>query len=76
MCPAVIDPDDPLPNMSRKCDCDEYPFASTYQGLAREPSISVKLINGKDNQLVGSRLGAFFSTQRVIDSDPFWTSAD
>ncbi|SNR59103.1 NucA/NucB deoxyribonuclease domain-containing protein [Actinoplanes regularis] len=58
-------------------DCDEYPFASTQEGAVtgttdpQRPRSSARLIPGDDNQLAGSRLGAFYSNQRVLDTDAF-----
>jgi hypothetical protein len=62
------------------CQCDEYPFASTYQGGALfryiydnqggvgfPDSISAKIIRGADNGRSGSQLGAFYLRERVID---------
>jgi hypothetical protein len=55
-------------------NCDEYPFASTYQGSLRaDPSynFSVKLINAKQNQKFGSSLGAWYENNRILDGDAF-----
>jgi hypothetical protein len=55
-----------------KCDCDEYPFASTWNGAKIRPyTTSVKKINSAQNQLAGSGLAPFFLAERIIDfSDP------
>ncbi|WP_328443713.1 NucA/NucB deoxyribonuclease domain-containing protein [Streptomyces sp. NBC_00386] len=56
-------------------ECDEYPFASTYEGAAehsydpevREFNFSAKPIPGDDNQAGGSLLKSFYAKNRVID---------
>lgn len=57
-------------------ECDEYPFASTYQG-ARMASgnYSVRKIHRTDNQEAGAYLAAFYGAWRIIDTDPFWVVA-
>jgi len=54
--------------------CDEYPFASTYQGcaLVTVPRCSVDLINLTDNRTGGSLLNTYYYHYRLIDSDKFW----
>ncbi|MCA2225626.1 DNRLRE domain-containing protein [Nonomuraea aurantiaca] len=55
-------------------NCDEFPFASTYQGSLRaDPAynFSVRLINGRQNQKFGSSLGAWFQNNRILDGDSF-----
>ncbi|WP_323099153.1 NucA/NucB deoxyribonuclease domain-containing protein [Intrasporangium sp. YIM S08009] len=53
--------------------CDEYPFASTYQGAASNIfDFSVREIPGPDNDTAGSYLRAFYQTFRIADGDPFW----
>jgi hypothetical protein len=50
------------------CQCDEYPFASTWSGGYFRPSnTSAKLINGSHNQSSGGGLPAFLRKERVID---------
>ncbi|WP_265923374.1 NucA/NucB deoxyribonuclease domain-containing protein [Cupriavidus nantongensis] len=50
------------------CDCDEYPFASTYEGaFQNRETTSAKYILSSDNRAVGSALSAFYSRQRVLD---------
>lgn len=69
VCTLTTDPDDP----PGPCNCDEYPFASTYEG-AFEGRFSVKRIDAKDNQRAGARLGNFFTSQRVIGGDTFYVN--
>lgn len=59
---------------SKTDSCDEYPFASTYQGAywvgrARTSTAHVPL---NDNRTSGARLGAFYKRHRIIDRDRFW----
>lgn len=65
--------------------CDEYPFASTYQGAmtgAPKPSdlqrYSVRVIDGNDNVHVGRDLleNNFYKTNRVLDKDQFTVRVD
>jgi hypothetical protein len=53
--------------------CDEWPFASTYQGCyVLRADCHVRGIDLADNKLSGSFLGAFYSHNRVLDRDKFW----
>jgi Deoxyribonuclease NucA/NucB len=60
-------------------DCDEYPFACTNEGAATyqydssvpRNSYAVRPIPRYDNQEAGSRLGRWFSADRILDGDPF-----
>ncbi|WP_222316479.1 NucA/NucB deoxyribonuclease domain-containing protein [Streptomyces cavourensis] len=53
--------------------CDEYPFASTYEGsLAGDGRFSVRLIEGSDNEAGGRMLNATYTLNRIIDGDPFY----
>ncbi|WP_344953549.1 Ig-like domain-containing protein [Sphaerisporangium flaviroseum] len=52
--------------------CDEFPFASTYQGKAGN-DYSVKPINGVQNRNHGwTWLRTFYSRTRLADADPFY----
>ncbi|MFE7651011.1 NucA/NucB deoxyribonuclease domain-containing protein [Streptomyces phaeoluteigriseus] len=64
-------------------DCDEYPYASTYEGSATgvngiEPNdgfrhFSVKPINAEHNQLAGNDLTShFYVSHRILDGDRFY----
>lgn len=56
-------------------DCDEYPFASTYQGasLVPEDQMSVRYLDSSDNRRVGGRLGQFYcGSNRIVDGEEFW----
>lgn len=65
---------------STQVNCDEYPFASTYEGSKTGPErnggydrFSVRLIDRDDNQYVGSQMleVQFFRVNRVLDGDKF-----
>jgi surface antigen len=55
--------------------CDEFPFASTYQGnpvrngLPDGTSMSVCPLNGPDNGSAGNALSAFYRQQRIFDGN-------
>jgi hypothetical protein len=51
------------------CQCDEYPFASTWNGGKFDPDrTSVKWINGlQNNKAGGGKLTGFYTTERVLD---------
>ncbi len=53
-------------------NCDEYPFLSTQQGggTAR-PRPSLKVIDGLQNSLQGTRLGQFYNVCAIQDGDAF-----
>ncbi|MEU8582917.1 RICIN domain-containing protein [Streptomyces abikoensis] len=60
-------------------DCDEYPFASTYEGsYTGDPDpkamshFSVRVISSPDNQQGGRDLNDWYVEQRIIDHDPFY----
>ena len=54
-------------------DCDEYPFATTFQGAANGNNYSVWAVTSSDNQLAGSDLSGFYGSQRILhDYDPFY----
>ncbi|WP_253209185.1 NucA/NucB deoxyribonuclease domain-containing protein [Streptomyces niphimycinicus] len=58
-------------------ECDEYPFATTYEGCAQttyEPSapknnFSVLPLAKKDNGNAGNLLGQFMTLNRILDGD-------
>ncbi|MDQ0938444.1 NucA/NucB deoxyribonuclease domain-containing protein [Streptomyces sp. V1I1] len=60
-------------------DCDEYPFASSYQGAARyqfeggqyEKDYSVRYVDPTENQEAGRRLDAWYENDRILDWDAF-----
>jgi Immunoglobulin I-set domain len=53
------------------CDCDEYPFKSTWNGAFLDRSgTSARFILGNQNQLAGNRLVRFYQAERVLDFTP------
>ncbi|MFE6852169.1 FG-GAP-like repeat-containing protein [Streptomyces sp. NPDC057674] len=61
-----------------KLNCDEYPFASTYEGGAKgDKRYSARLIDADDNQKVGRELNSqFYTINRVLDNDAFYVAVD
>ncbi|MFJ4868610.1 FG-GAP-like repeat-containing protein [Streptomyces sp. NPDC088757] len=61
-----------------KLNCDEYPFASTYEGAAKgDKRYSARLIDADDNQKVGRELNSqFYTVNRVLDNDAFYVAVD
>jgi hypothetical protein len=65
-------------------DCDEYPFASTYEGSARYKYVpaneqaqyvdqySVRWVNRSVNREAGVRLGRWYGVDRILNNDPFF----
>jgi VCBS repeat-containing protein len=50
------------------CQCDEYPFAATWNGGFFAPNnTSVKRIQGPQNQRAGANLSGFYQKERVLD---------
>jgi hypothetical protein len=50
------------------CECDEYPYASTWNGAAFDPAgTSVKVIRGNNNGIGGVRHKQFLQAERVLD---------
>ncbi|MFB6626320.1 NucA/NucB deoxyribonuclease domain-containing protein [Streptomyces sp. NPDC056374] len=61
-----------------KLNCNEYPFASTYEGAVKgDRRYSARLIDADDNQKVGRELNSqFYTVNRVLDNDAFYVAAD
>jgi hypothetical protein len=61
-------------------DCDEYSFASTYEGAARyrydgddyRRHYSVRWVNSDVNQEAGRRLGRWYTNDRILDHEEFF----
>jgi hypothetical protein len=67
-CPLIQDSPLTRPN---KCDCDEYPFSSTWNGsYLNRNATSAKYIKNSENQQAGRVLGQFYANERVIDYTP------
>ncbi|MFD0207029.1 MULTISPECIES: NucA/NucB deoxyribonuclease domain-containing protein [Saccharothrix] len=57
--------------------CDEYPFASTYENAARVNedsalSYAVRPINALHNETAGQIYGAWLTRDHILDGDPFY----
>ena len=55
--------------------CDEYPFASTYQGASTVSGkwwYSVLPVPGAQNTYAGSNLGTWLTANRILSGDPYW----
>jgi hypothetical protein len=61
-------------------DCDEYAFASTYEGAARfkydgtryQRHFSVRWVDRRVNQEAGRRLGRWYDVDRILDNEEFY----
>ena len=55
--------------------CDEFPFASTYQGAATATGkwwYSVLPVPRAQNGYAGTNLGAWLTANRILSGDPYW----
>ncbi|SDI09970.1 Deoxyribonuclease NucA/NucB [Sinosporangium album] len=58
--------------------CDEYPFASAYEGAGRNgagtltANISYKYLPQPHNGSAGTALRWFYERHRILEEDPFW----
>jgi hypothetical protein len=71
------------PSERRGLECDEYPFASTYQGAhfteLNPGSIykySVRYVNGKQNNRAGKILQNWYLSDHILARDPFFVQID
>ncbi|QNE20102.1 hypothetical protein F1D05_22030 [Kribbella qitaiheensis] len=57
--------------------CDEYPFASTYQGSFNEPEndYSVEAVDASQNSSEGAQRGNWYVDDRILEDDPFYVVA-
>lgn len=68
------------PGQGGPYDCDEYPFASTYEGAARyryegshlQNFWSARWVKRTHNQEAGRRLGRWYVNDRILDHDRFF----
>lgn len=53
--------------------CDEFPFASTWEGSSTNGSdhFSVRMISAESNGAAGTWLGAWYAYDRILDGDAF-----
>ncbi|WP_437061163.1 DNRLRE domain-containing protein [Streptomyces sp. enrichment culture] len=67
------------PAEGESLDCDEFPFASSYEGASRHQyegdqyrnDFSVRYIDPTENQEAGRRLGAWYDNDRILSHDPY-----
>ncbi|MBC2902449.1 NucA/NucB deoxyribonuclease domain-containing protein [Streptomyces cupreus] len=60
----------PAYSTSSNLDCDEYPYASTHQGASKAgTNYSARPINDSDNRSGGGQLSAFYSFNRMLDTE-------
>ena len=54
--------------------CDEYPFASTYQGAYLNPDYSWHMLNAVQNRLEGRDRQTWYGSVRLWAGDQFWVN--
>ncbi|MFG2116632.1 NucA/NucB deoxyribonuclease domain-containing protein [Streptomyces sp. NPDC048718] len=59
-----------LPRPAGK-SCDEYAFASTYQGGSLLGKYSRRMVNATQNTDAGRALNTFYTVNRILNKDPF-----
>ncbi|MFE2724118.1 NucA/NucB deoxyribonuclease domain-containing protein [Kitasatospora sp. NPDC059327] len=53
-------------------ECDEFPFASTWEGAARgDQNFSVRYVDGTENGTAGSDLSNWYGSDRILHNDKF-----
>ncbi|MFL4909262.1 NucA/NucB deoxyribonuclease domain-containing protein [Streptomyces sp. MMS24-I2-30] len=79
--PALtITRDDRLNNRNRRAacgnsprpSCDEYPFASTYEGAFRNKDYSTRTVPLTSNTREGNYRQQWYNRNRLLESDAFW----
>ncbi|MFI9588194.1 NucA/NucB deoxyribonuclease domain-containing protein [Streptomyces sp. NPDC052236] len=53
-------------------ECDEYPFASTWEGAGSGPMFSVKYVDGTQNGNAGTDLNNWYVADRTLHFDKFY----
>ncbi|PTM57776.1 NucA/NucB deoxyribonuclease domain-containing protein [Desmospora activa] len=57
-----------FPDRPENNQCDEFPFASTWEGTAfADGNFSIRMISADDNNAAGRWLGAWYAYDRIID---------
>jgi hypothetical protein len=61
--------------------CDEYPFAATYEGAHSVPlsgapraTFAVLLVTASQNEAAGTRLAVYYNRDHILDGDRFYVS--
>ncbi|MFD7643452.1 hypothetical protein ACFV4P_22675 [Kitasatospora sp. NPDC059795] len=61
----------PLPHADTE-ECDEFPFASTWEGAGRgDQNYSVLYVGGTQNGQAGTALGSWYGSDRILHNDAF-----
>ncbi|MGW1093201.1 NucA/NucB deoxyribonuclease domain-containing protein [Streptomyces sp. NPDC002596] len=61
------------PNPSDGLDCDEYPFASTWEGAGvGDNNFSVRYLDATQNRSAGGSLAAWYNSDRILHKDRFY----
>lgn len=62
----------------KKYQCDEYPFASTYQGASTAKGnpwwYSVQVLKASENMAAGTSLATFLRENRILSGDQYWVA--
>ncbi|MFF4828885.1 NucA/NucB deoxyribonuclease domain-containing protein [Streptomyces sp. NPDC001312] len=64
------------PSNTDGLDCDEYPFASTWEGAGSGPNFSVKYLDSTQNRSAGSQLGDWYTKDGILHKDSFYVAID
>ncbi|WP_316521110.1 NucA/NucB deoxyribonuclease domain-containing protein [Kitasatospora brasiliensis] len=61
----------PLPHKPDE-ECDEFPFASTWEGAGRgDGNFSVRYVDGTQNGKAGTQLSTWYGSDRILHNDKF-----
>ncbi|MDR6224066.1 NucA/NucB deoxyribonuclease domain-containing protein [Desmospora profundinema] len=61
-----------LPDKPENTECDEFPFASTWEGAAfADGNFSIRRISAEDNNAAGRWLAAWYAYDRIIDGKTY-----
>lgn len=59
-------------NRPEGAECDEYPFAATYEGGG---NAHIAWVPAVQNRQQGGRLSTFYNAARIVDGDPYYVKA-
>ncbi|MFG2434647.1 NucA/NucB deoxyribonuclease domain-containing protein [Streptomyces sp. NPDC048508] len=64
-----------LPAPPTGYDCDEFPFASTWEGAGvGDDNFSVRYVDAGENRSAGGTLSAWYGADRILHKDAFYVS--
>jgi hypothetical protein len=64
-----------ITNPPKSDQCDEYPFASTWQGAGKgNGDYSLRYVPGIQNMKAGSELSTWYGSQRILERDLFFVT--